>query len=548
MRVDRSIMSSIAAAATICLSLFPAAGSADERAWRAWGPNNQNTRYAASERDIRVNNASQLTQNWRVDLHGDLAATPVVEGNAVYMTDLGGFLTRLDRKTGATVWSVPISTYTGVADDLARVSPALSGDLLILGDQGGRLGQGARMMAVNKKSGALVWVKQVDQHPAALITQSATVHGNTVFVGVSSAEETYAVGVPGYECCSFRGSMLALNARTGALLWQTPTIDDAAYAKGYRGNAIWGSQPTVDPARGLVYAATGNNYDIPPSVSECVSQALATAPEDETAVRACLANDQNYFDAVVAFDLKSGKVRWWNAVLPFDAFTIACVFMPDVYGDNCPSPAGPDHDFGQAPMLYRPNGKHSKELLGIGQKSGMFWALNPDDGTIVWKTKVGPGGHVGGAMWGSATDSDLVYVTEANYNRVDWILQGHGAQAGTTVNRGFWSALDARTGEIVWQTADPNADSTVMAPLTIAGDVLFGASMAGAPTAKNMFALNPSNGEILWGFASGGSVIGGASVVDGVVFWGSGYTGGELALGTSNHQLYSFSIPKKPKQ
>jgi len=519
--------------------------------WRGWGPNYQNTRYQSDESAIGPDNVSTLQYKWDTQLSDQLSATPVVEGNAIYIVDWDGNLNRLDRETGDIVWSTPVEQYTGVTGDTARVSPAIHGNLLIFGDQGGRKGAGAYMIAVNKNTGEHVWHTQVETHPAAVITQSASIHGNTVFVGVSSIEEFYTVSVPGYQCCSFRGSMLALDANTGAIKWRTPTLDDAAYAKGYRGNAIWGSQPTIDPKRKTVYVATGNNYDVPASVGDCVNNVVNTDPTNEAAVRACLEGDENYFDSIVAYDMKDGHVKWWNAVLPFDAFTIACVLLPEVFGDNCPSPSGPDHDFGQAPMLFSPTCDPSRQLLGTGQKSGVFWALDPDTGEVVWNTQVGPGGHVGGAMWGSATDGDRIFVTEANYDQQPWELQGDGSAAGTTIHHGYWSALDPCTGEILWQTPDPNvfppeygigAGGMVMAPVTVANGVVYGGSMAPLPDSPNMFALDAATGDILWDFASGGSVIGGAAVSDGQVFWGSGYTGGALNLGSPNGKLYSFEL------
>ena len=184
-----------------------------------------------------------------------------------------------ERRTGALVWARQISEYTGVAGDFARTTPAISGNLLIFGNQGGRFFTGAKVMAVDKNSGDLAWVVQADDHPASFITQSAVVAGNTVYVGVSSLEELYAAVIPGYEL-SFRGSMLALNRKTGAILWRTYMTPD-----GFTGNAVWGSAPAIDHSRSQLYIATGNTYSAPQEFLDCI----LAAGDDEDAQLACLA-------------------------------------------------------------------------------------------------------------------------------------------------------------------------------------------------------------------------------------------------------------------
>ncbi len=84
-------------------------------------------------------------------------------------------------------------------------------------------------------------------------------YGNRVYVGTSSLEESFAAFIPGYDCCSFRGQMAALDLTTGAIVWQVRTAPE-----GFPGNAVWGSSPAIDPKRGQLYIATGNNYDAPP--------------------------------------------------------------------------------------------------------------------------------------------------------------------------------------------------------------------------------------------------------------------------------------------
>ena len=111
----------------------------------------------------------------------------------------------------------------------------------------------------------------------------------------------------------------------------------------------------------------------------------------------------------------------------------------------------------------------------------------------------------------------------------------HGAASA-----GSWSALDPATGKILWQVADPNG-SIALGPVAVADGVVYAPSMAGSPTAPTMLALNAANGNALWSFAAGSSVIAGAAIVDGVVYWGSGYTHLGFPGYTGNNKFYAFS-------
>ncbi|WP_404392926.1 PQQ-binding-like beta-propeller repeat protein [Humibacillus xanthopallidus] len=480
-------------------------------AWNSAGGDRQNTRHAASESKISPSTVTGLEKKWELTTGGDVSATPAVDGQRVYVPDWAGNLYAVDRATGAVVWQKKVSDYTGVPGDKARVTPAFSETALVLGNQG-PFGGGGAVMAVSKDTGALLWKTQVDPHPAAIITQSATIFDGVVYVGVASLEEGFAV-LPGYPCCTFRGSMAALDLATGRLLWKTyMTPED------FPGNAVWGSSPAVDPKRGSVYVATGNNYDVPQSVLDCV--AAATDPA------VCLpASD--HFDSIVSLDMRTGAIKWATRALPFDAWTVDCIpFIGD--GDNCPEPAGPDYDFGQAPALFsvRDGAGKLRDVVGAGQKSGQYWALDPVTGAVLWSTQAGPGGIAGGLQWGSAVDGKRVYTANANSNGV--LYEGETS--------GVWSALDAATGERLWETRPPNGGST-SGPVTTANGVVFGCSL---DPQGHMYALDAASGDVLWTFASGGSCLSGAAISNGSVYWGSGYANN--FFGTPNNKLYAFGL------
>jgi len=509
----------LGAACALGLALAaPADAGSGGSEWTSAGGNLNNTRFQASEHEISVANAPDLDVDWSVETGGDVSATPAVDDEHVYFPDWSGNLYAVDRDTGAVVWVRTIPSYTGIPGDKARATPAISGDTLVVGNQG-PFGGGGKVLGIDKNTGALLWATQVEAHPAAIITQSATIHAGVVYIGVASQEEALSAVVPDYPCCSFRGSMAALDLRTGKVLWKTWMAPE-----GYSGNAVWGSSPAIDARRGNVYIATGNNYSVPPAVLQCVADNLG----NPDATQACLAAD-DFFDAIMALDLRTGQIRWVTRALPYDAWTVDCIpFFGD--GDNCPEPAGPDYDFGQAPALFKVRDARGRtqDLVGAGQKSGKYWALDPDTGAVVWTTQTGPGGTAGGLQWGSAVDGRRIYTANANSNLVPW---GPG---GTTA--GMWSALDAATGAILWQTAPPDGGST-SGPVTTANGVVFGCSL---DPVGHMYALDAATGQVLWSYASGGSCLSGAAISDGTLYWGSGYS--NFGFGTPNNRLYAFSV------
>lgn len=491
--------------------------------WNSAGGNLQNTRFQASEKTLSVGNIDELEVKWEFTTGGDVSATPAVVGETAYFPDRAGNLYAVDKWTGQQKWRSSIAAASGVPGDYARATPAVSGNKVIVGTQG-PFGGGGKILAFNKDSGALLWATTLDTHPAAVITQSATVYGNRVYVGTSSVEESFALS-PGYVCCTFRGRMAALDLNTGAIVWEVRTAPE-----GFPGNAVWGSSPAIDSKRGQLYIATGNNYDAPPETLACIAEAGG----DPAAQQACLPAS-NHFDSIMALDLKTGAIRWVTRALGFDAWTVDCIpFLGD--GTNCPEPAGPDFDFGQAPALFTVTvGNKKQDVVGVGQKSGQYWSLNPDTGAVRWVTQAGPGGTAGGLQWGSAVDGRRVYTADANSNAVPWTLPD-----GTTTTTGVISGIDAATGQLLWQTppfgGTPFGGGATSGPLTTANGVVFSCAL---DLAGHMYALNGATGEILWTFASGGSCLSGAAISEGRLFWGSGYS----LFGTPNNKLYSFGLP-----
>jgi polyvinyl alcohol dehydrogenase (cytochrome) len=549
-----------------------------EPVWSVWGGDLTNRHFAASERRINVTNVHRLRRRWVVETRGNVSAIPTLSTTRVYVPDWGvplvggSQLYALDRATGERVLHRSVLRYTrNAVNNIVRTSPAIYGDQLIFGDirsQPSSLldipgGHGATLYSISRRSGELTWKRTLDAHPLAIVTQSPVVFDDRVFVGVSSFEE--AASKLGHDCCSFRGSMLALDARTGRILWRrymTPAARSGHPP--FPGAAVWGSSPSIDVASRTVFIATGNNYAFPDELAGC----LAAHPSDPAAQdRECYAvfdRPDNYAESILALDVDTGAVRWARKMRNFGAWTFACdprlvPWLP-AKAANCDDLRSLDYDFGQAPMLFAATvAGVRRELLGIGQKSGVFWVLDRNDGSTVWATRVGPGGVLGGMEFGAATDERRIYVQITNFDHASFRLVA-GEHAGETVNGGIWAALDPATGAILWQTPDPTSrralrGNTVhpvwggghgpgffgvaMGPLTIANGVLFGGSM---DRAGHMYAFDAATGRILWSFASGGSVMSAPSVDGGVVYWGSGY-----ASGFNNDKLYAFELGPEPR-
>jgi polyvinyl alcohol dehydrogenase (cytochrome) len=520
--------------------IVPAAASAAN--WTSAGHGVSDDRDQPLEFRINPLNAGRLKPKWVFTTHGSESATPTVNNGVVYFPDFGGYENAVDAATGGLVWQEPISNYDGVAGSYSRDSPVIYNNELIFGDAlPGVHPSGAHLFAVNPATGALLWSTQLDSNPSAIVTGSPVVADGMVLVGVSSDEENNAESTT-FPCCTFRGSVVALNPATGAIVWQTYTVPSnggtpcASYSPpagcGYSGGAVWDS-PAVDLATNQVFIGDGNNYTTPDAAAQCAQ----LAEQNHTSNADCTAPDDS-FDAEMALNLQTGALEWAYKSEGWDAFTLACI--GSTAGVNwCPDPEGNDWDFSSGPNLMAipsSTGSGDQTVIGAGQKAGLYWEFNPANGAVLWHQQVGPGSSLGGVMWGTAFDGKRIYVHES-----DPFFTPYTFANGTTVAGGSWGALNPSTGAWDWQTATP-LGAAAMGPVTVANGVVYGGTTAPLAASPTMFAMSAATGRILWRFASGGSVNSGPAVVNGTVYWGSGYS--ELSsLGYSgNDKLYAFTI------
>jgi polyvinyl alcohol dehydrogenase (cytochrome) len=353
----------------LCTASAPYAGTTAGPIWNGWGPDVHNTRHQADPGGITAANVGNLGLKWAFGI-ADVTqsrAQPAIVAGRLFMASQSGAIYALDAATGCTHWTYKAQAGVRTAISVGPVGPANAptGYAIYFADAQ------ARAYGVDTATGKELWVRKVDDHPAARVTGAPTLHAGRLYVPTSGVSEETAAAMPDYECCTFRGSLTALDATTGEVVWKTYTVDEPQRrGTSTSGKPLWGpagapiwSAPTIDEKRGLIYAATGNAYaDPPPRTS----------------------------DAIVAFEIATGKIRWINQIMP-DVWILGCGAPPGG-GDgptnednpNCPEDVGPDFDFSASPALVTlANGR---DALVVTQKSGVGYLLDPARrGREIWE-------------------------------------------------------------------------------------------------------------------------------------------------------------------
>jgi polyvinyl alcohol dehydrogenase (cytochrome) len=532
------------------------AADRDGAAWRTIGQDPANGRNQPLERAIGADNVRRLTVKWTATTAGDVSATPAVVNGAVYFGDFGGMLWKLDADTGVVIWSRRVADYTGIAGDIARTSPSLAGNTLVVGDL-----RAPNMIGIDARSGERRWITQVHPDPKGIMTGSPVLVGDTIYTGVSAA----GASGPG---ATFRGAIVALNAQTGRILWRSYSLpDNGGVAGGYAGATMF-SPPAVDVRAGLVYGTFGQPYTEPAAVIACHAANGGFAESCE--------QPGSYLKSVVAFDIRTGEPRWSYRVQGHEQWLRACGRLPlDVTW--CPAEfdsekwdlggsgvnvmrlrmrndrrgdSDRDRDGDNDERSGEDEGGRMRDVVGIGGKSGVYTLLDARTGAFIWSTLVGPGGDQGGVEWGTAFDGERIYVPITNHHHILYNLTQNGALSSETSTGGSWTALDPATGRILWQTADPQVETLTglgtvgvwdLAPVSVANGVVYASSMAKLANQNQMFALDARSGAVLWQFGAGSSVNSGPAIVNGSVYWGSGYARSGVE-GSGNTKLFAFSI------
>jgi polyvinyl alcohol dehydrogenase (cytochrome) len=502
----------------VCSTTPPIRDPAAGPSWIGWGNGLRNTRFQpANEAELTAAQVPRLTLKWAFGFPAARSgrSQPTVGGGRLLVAGEGGEVFSLDPDTGCLHWifraqagvrtSITIGTFAGEGAEGPYAAYFADGR--------------ANVYAVDLLTGQQLWTRRVDDHPSAGVTGSPVFDLGRLYVPVAGIGEEIQAGNAAYECCTFRGSVAAIDANTGDVLWKTYTVPDAPARRGENpaGTARWGpsgggvwSAPTLDLERRVLYVGTGNAYSGPP---------------------------QPYTDAVLALDLRTGGIQWAFQATPGDVWNLACTSG----GGNCPPESGPDFDFGSSPMLVtRPGGG---DLVIAGQKSGMAYALDPDaGGELVWEYRAGQGSMAGGIQWGPAADPTRAYFAVSD-------------SAVGPAEAGGLHAVDIATGQQAWYTPPPPPACGTLGPqchgaqsaaVSVMPGIVFSGSSDGA-----MRAFDSETGAVVWTYdtnrafptvngvpATGGSIDGpGPVVAGGMLFFNSGY-----AFGRPGNVLLAFGV------
>lgn len=471
-----------------------------------WGLDDENSHgIATGVAGIDRSNVKTLKLKWAFAFPDANRARsqPALGGGAIFVGSQDGTVYALDRETGCVRWTFKAATEvrTGIV-----LSPWQAGDdqanpLAFFGDFAGNA------YAVEAFTGKLAWKVEADTHPATVITGTPALHGDTLYLPVSSLEEG-AAAFPDYKCCTFRGSVLALDAKTGAIKWRRWLVPEAQLVKseepdgvdffGPSGVAVW-TAPAIDAARGRIYVTTGDNYSNPTS---------------------------ELSDSIVALDMKTGAVVWHYQATRGDAWTVACVTRT---GGYCPDDSGPDFDFGAGPVLAI--GGDGKQYLLAGQKSGIAFALDPDTGQLAWQQRLGRGGMSGGVHFGIAATEGTLFVPVSDLP--------DGKPSDFPLSPGVY-ALDIASGKRLWAAPAPDVCGGRKlcvrgygGAITVTSELVFAGSEDG-----HLRIFDSKTGETVWDFDTardfetvngvkgfGGAISGGAAPIahDGQLLVSSGY-------------------------
>lgn len=482
--------------------------------WNGWGRDLANTRFQEAA-GLAARDLPRLKLKWAFAYPSRSAyAQPAVIGDWLFTAGAGRRVFALDARSGCTRWSFEPGAVVRTAIVVDRV-PAGEGRLTAwFGDDR------ANVHAVDAMTGEQIWTVRVDEHPGARILSAPSFHEGRIYLGVSSNEEVAAAD-PRYPCCTFRGSVVALDAASGRIVWKSYTVHEAprptrintagTQMHGPAGGAVFAA-PTIDAKRGVLYAGTGDGY--------------TSEGSDST-------------DAVIALDLATGERRWTSQVLARDSWILGC--GNGQAGANCPNSLGPDYDFASPPILAKLRG--GRQMIVAGAKSGILYGFDPQAaGRRLWQVALVQGSSNGGILWGPAVDAQRAYVATSQYD----YRSGRGP--------GGISAVDIATGRLVWTHPTPVLDCAwgrercsqgQIAAVTVIPGAVFSGALDG-----RLRAYRSRDGKVLWQFdtardfpavnggtATGGGIdFGGQIVANGMLFVHSGSTR------TRGHALLAFSV------
>jgi polyvinyl alcohol dehydrogenase (cytochrome) len=491
-----------------------------------------------------------------LDVDGEVSGKTSESHDGIsYYTTWNGTVGAFWISTCTTLWSRKMENITGIPGDKSRTTPNIVDDEVGLSIViGGGIGPhaGANVVRLDRYTGALIWLTNVDNFFDAIITKPLHYQHGLLMGGVSSNEEGDAAFIPNYTCCHFRGSSFVLRATTGEIVSQTYMIAPNITS----GAAVVGASMVTNFTLGQYYywTTTGNLYDDRDANATCIANPPGGDPNN------CLHNT-TLSNAIVKVDALTGDVKCsFRAGFP-DIWTMACI-VPFINPQNCIAQPGPDADLLQGVQAIKFRDSNTGELInaiGAGSKGGIYWIVREDDCSFLKAIQVAPGGVKGGLQWGSAADDKRIYAAISNWGHKNFTLINGSIACG-----GAWASLDQENGNLLQLTVDPSSPldgacytlqqgiiagnqstdfnhlgylSHALGPVSVINNVLFGGSTTGMMYA---FAATTTM-EILWQFNTTGSVNSAPSSWDRYIIFGSGYSHFGVGVGGS-HKIFVFGV------
>ena len=510
-----------------CSAQRPAFSTAGP-SWNGWGVDLNNSRFqTAAQAGIGVAEVPRLKLKWAFAFPDAYISNgqPTVIGGRLFVPSANRRLYSLDAKTGCQYWAFEADAPVRSSPTIAAIVGQRTRNVAFFGDRRGTA------YAIDAETGESIWKTKVDETgQSAGIGGAPAYYDGRLYVPLTAAGEG-SIDLKAV-CCRSRGALAALDAATGRVLWKTYTIPEEPRITGQNkagtpmwapsGASIW-SSPTVDVERKVIYAGTGDNFSDPPT---------------------------NTSDAILAFDMQTGKIVWAKQLTAGDAYTVGCRMNNKA---GCPDSNGPDFDIGAPPILVKL--ASGRRVLLVSQKSGIAHALDPDrNGQILWEYRVGRGSPLGGIQWGSAADGVNMYAANSDISFTKPSFDQTEKRVLDPTRGGGLFAISIATGEKIWAAAPPSCGTRLFcspaqsAAVTTIQGVVFSGSEDG-----HIRAYSTRDGSVIWDYdtahdytaingvpAKGGSLdCPGPVVAGGMLYVASGY--GSYG-GLPGNVLLAFSV------
>jgi PQQ-dependent dehydrogenase (methanol/ethanol family) len=447
--------------------------------WLTYNGNLNGNRYSQLTQ-IDRSNAAALGLKWMFPVdHFNLELTPIVADGVMYITGPNQAIA-LDAQTGRKLWRYSRPRTQGLIGD---ASLGTNRGLAILGDKVFMVTDNARLLALNRITGALIWdVWMPDEKMQYGSTVAPLVVKDMIIAGVSGGDR------------GIRGFLSAYRASTGERIWRRWTIPK----RGEKGSETWeGPEPgaggggtwltgAYDPQTDTLYWPTGNPW-----------------PDSDDKDRR---GDNLFSNCILAMQADTGEIKWHYQFTPHDVH---------------------DWDATEPPLLVDAvfQGKPRKLLLHA-DRNGFFYVLDRTDGKVLlakpfirkltWATGIGPDGRPrlapedsspadcpgSAANWNSAAFSPvtrLFYVLAQEQCKERRRGSWKGSKYEPEPDQKMLRAIRIDSGEIAWEIPFIGTviSKTWPGVLATAGGLVFYGDPNGA-----FAAADERDGKTLWHFAT----------------------------------------------